>query len=420
MTGEHTAYQISRLSEGDRQAFETADEIVWADEPPEADWQLSGGIETERAFGASTDGRPPFAGIYAHYDSRVTVPGPLGALAQVPMPGLTWVGVHPDHTRRGVLSTMLRHHFADLHEQGMALSGLRASEPGIYGRFGYAVASLEVTANVSSPIEAPGVDASDVVTTFHRVHGAEPVVDRIAACYHRLAPRTLGAVDLPDVQVERMLHDHPMSLRGTEPYHVLFATRAGEDVGFAVLRRSPAWDQGLSNGKVACTWLEAADAPTLLALARRLGGFDLMSTVEATVPATDSPLVWWLGGPRGARLVTKDALWLRLVDVGAALAQRGYAAPASLVLDVADRHAPWNARRWRLDVTRSGLAQCIPTDDEPDLSCDVAALASAHLGLRTFAEMSAQGIVSELRPDAVAEADQAWATPVQPAGSVSF
>ncbi|MCE1180368.1 MAG: GNAT family N-acetyltransferase [Micrococcales bacterium] len=420
MTGEHTAYQISRLTEEHRQAFETLDQIVWADEPTAPDWPLSGGIETARAFVASPDGQPPFAGIYAHYDARVTVPGPLGSLAQVPMPGLTWVGVHPDHTRRGVLSTMLRHHLADLHEQGIALSGLHASEAGIYGRFGYAIASLDVTVSVGGSLEAPGVDAGDVVTTFHRVHGAEPTVERIAACYHRLAPSTLGAVDLPDVQVQRSLHDHPMSLRGSEPYHVLFASRGGQDVGFAVLRRSPSWDKGLPEGKLACTWLEAADPPALLALARRLAGFDLMASVEAPVAGPDSPLVWWLGGPRAARLATKDALWVRLVDVDAALAQRGYAAPASLVLDVADRDAPWNARRWRLDVSDAGLAQCVPTDDAPDLWCEVTALGSAHLGLRRFAEMAAQGLVSELRPGALAEADRAWATAMLPAGSVSF
>ena len=74
----------------------------------------------------------------------VTAPGPLGSLMRVPMPGLSWVSVHPDHRRRGVLRAMVTHHLADLRDQGAALSGLHAAEVAIYGRFGYAAASAEV------------------------------------------------------------------------------------------------------------------------------------------------------------------------------------------------------------------------------------------------------------------------------------
>ena len=67
------------------------------------------------------------------------------------MAGLSWVGVDPDHRRRGVLSTMLEQHFADLHQRGEALAGLHASETAIYGRFGYAVAALDAVVERSAP-----------------------------------------------------------------------------------------------------------------------------------------------------------------------------------------------------------------------------------------------------------------------------
>jgi predicted acetyltransferase len=73
----------------------------------------------------------------------LTAPGPLDGLTRVPMSGLSWVSVHPDHRRRGVLREMITHYFSRLHEQGAALSGLHAAEVPIYGRFGYGISSVE-------------------------------------------------------------------------------------------------------------------------------------------------------------------------------------------------------------------------------------------------------------------------------------
>src|SRR4051812_49005827 len=60
-------------------------------------------LDWARTFAASPDGGTALAGVYTSYDMAVTVPGPLGSLVRVPMPGLSWVSVHPDHRRRGVL-----------------------------------------------------------------------------------------------------------------------------------------------------------------------------------------------------------------------------------------------------------------------------------------------------------------------------
>jgi len=70
-----------------------------------------------RTFGATRDGSDELAGVYTSYDMAVTAPGPLEALTQVPMAGLSWVSVHPDHRRRGVLREMMTHHFARLHDE---------------------------------------------------------------------------------------------------------------------------------------------------------------------------------------------------------------------------------------------------------------------------------------------------------------
>ncbi len=97
-----------------------------------------------RTFGATREGSDDLIGVYTSYDMAVTAPGPLDALTRVPMAGLSWVSVHPDHRRRGVLREMMAHHFARLHEEGSALSGLHAAEVPIYGRFGYGICSVEL------------------------------------------------------------------------------------------------------------------------------------------------------------------------------------------------------------------------------------------------------------------------------------
>ena len=82
-----------------------------------------------------------------------------------------------------------------------------------------------------------------------------------------------------------------------------------------------------------------------------------------------------LTDPDAVRLVLEASLWVRLVDVPAALSARGYAADPDVVLDVSDAFCPWNAGRYRL-----AGGGCEPTDAEPDLALDAAALGAAYLG----------------------------------------
>jgi GNAT superfamily N-acetyltransferase len=65
-------------------------------------------VEWSRTYGAYvTDrGADVLAGINSAFNLRLPVPG-----AEIPAAGLTWVGVHPQYRRRGVLTAMIRDHF---------------------------------------------------------------------------------------------------------------------------------------------------------------------------------------------------------------------------------------------------------------------------------------------------------------------
>jgi predicted acetyltransferase len=99
---------------------------------------------------------------------------------------------------------------------------------------------------------------------------------------------------------------------------------------------------------------------------------------------------------------------VRLVDVGAALSTRSYAASGAVVIEVADAFCPWNAGRWRVG---DGVKR---TDTEPELRCDVTALGSVYLGGFTWAQLAAALRVEELRLGAIARADTLFRTAVGP------
>src|SRR5512142_952557 len=119
----------------DPERYLATDHTVWFAEVPAAptEEQLIG-LPEEQRFAADVDGSDPgsYPGVYGVFPLTLSIPGPGGGVRQVPCAGLTWVGVHPDHRRKGVLTAMLRHHLEEVHAQeGTHISALHASEPAI-------------------------------------------------------------------------------------------------------------------------------------------------------------------------------------------------------------------------------------------------------------------------------------------------
>ena len=100
----------------------------------------------------------------------------------------------------------------------------------------------------------------------------------------------------------------------------------------------------------------------------------------------DHPLFHMLRYPRRMKMRMSDGLWVRLVDVGAALSARTYASDEPVVFEVDDPFLPDNSGRWRL---ADGQAE--RTDDEADLALDVGELGAAYLGGFTLRRARAGG-----------------------------
>ena len=133
---------------------------------------------------------------------------------------------------------------------------------------------------------------------------------------------------------------------------------------------------------------------------RYLLDIDWVAAITSWLLPPDHPLFFVLAQPRRMRYRLGDGLWVRLVDVGAALSGRTYPEDGELVFDVRDAFCPWNEGRWRL---AGGSAD--RTEAEPDLVVDVDALGAAYLGGIRFAQLAQGGTVGELKPGAIERAD---------------
>ncbi|WP_459975087.1 GNAT family N-acetyltransferase [Nocardioides pyridinolyticus] len=195
----------------DAERFVRTDTVVWFQEvlPAPAEEHLLG-LPADLRFAAETDGPSDpstYPGIYGAYPLELAVPG--GDL--VPCAGLTWVGVHPDHRRRGVLSAMLRHHLEQVHDTpGTHVSALHASEPAIYGRYGYGLASLElpITLGRGASLTAPGLDEAAATITTRMADASDPDTPHRMHVVHRTHADTGAIVGAP-AYYERVCQSFP-------------------------------------------------------------------------------------------------------------------------------------------------------------------------------------------------------------------
>ncbi|MFS8480068.1 MAG: GNAT family N-acetyltransferase [Micromonosporaceae bacterium] len=357
--------------------------------------------EPERTL-VVTDGAA-LVGVAGAFTRDMTVPG-----AVVPAAHVTMVGVAPTHRRRGLLRRLMHRQLREVYEaRREPFAVLWASEGRIYQRFGYGLAttklSLEIDTTEVRLAEPEGYMSG-------RLRAADPaaVQTELARLYDRSRGERPGWISRDDRWWRYVLADVPSRRHGaTELRAVLHEGPSGVD-GYALWRVKGSWDHGGPNGEVRVREVVAADRSAYLDLWRFLLSVDLTRTAVYSFGAVDEPLLYLANEPRrlGARLA--DALWVRVVDVPAALSARRYAAPVDVVLEVTDDLLPGNAGRWRLAADASGVARCTRTEAPADLACDIAALGAAYLGGASLGALGAAGRVVERRPGALAAASVAF------------
>ncbi|GLF93693.1 GNAT family N-acetyltransferase [Streptomyces yaizuensis] len=360
------------------------------------------------------DGTEP-VGSASSFPFSITVPG--GGLVRAA--GVTMVGVASTHRRRGILTSMMRRQLDDVRAWGEPVAALYASEPGIYGRFGYDTASHLIRAEIDTDRVGLTLPEGTDAVRIRRVRDAGAALAAFEEVYAAQVPARPGMIArLP--HWDRLGAVDPVEDRaGASELLSVVAERDGRVTGCVRYRTRADWTDSVPQGRVEVRDLFAHDPASYAALLRHLWGIDLTSTVQMENRPVDDPWQLLVSDIRRCRVRVVDSLHVRLVDVGAALAARSYATPVDVVLEVSDPFCPWNTGRWRLSGDTKGAA-CAPTRDAADLSLSVRELAAAYLGGTRLGTLAAAGRVRELREGALADADAAFTSGAAPWGPHMF
>ncbi|HSC50788.1 MAG TPA: GNAT family N-acetyltransferase [Gaiellaceae bacterium] len=365
-------------------------------DPAEVD-QLGTILPAERVLAAVEDGR--IVGGAGAYRFDTTVPGG----AQVPTAGVMAVGVLPTHRRRGALTALMRRQLADAHQRGEPLGTLFAAEGAIYPRFGYGLASL------AGEAELPKGDArlwqEEPLGRARLLDSEQEMLDVLPAIFDRIQPATPGMwTRSREWWKVRRLPDRP----GRGALAAVVIELDGRPEAYALYRLDFGVRHLVTETRLDVLEALAVSPRGLDAIWRFLLAIDWVARIDAHWLPLDHPLFLWLREARRLRCSVVDALWVRLVDVGAALAARSLR-EGEVVLDVRDEFCPWNHGRWRV---ADGRAE--KTTAPAELAVDAAALASVYLGGFTFEQLRWAGRVEELKPGAVERAAELFRTARQP------
>lgn len=391
--------QIRSISPGEIEAFLGAIGVPFGfDATPEVLARFRDAFEIER-LRAVFDGEQIVASFGA-LSLRITVPGNV-----LPLAGTTVVTVLSTHRRQGLLRTLMSDHLAELHQNQEPLAALWASESSIYGRFGYGPACEKVIAKLDKQF-ARMREPVEITGTMRMVDRAQ-AQQLFPPIYESAARRRPGMMARSEEWWRnRVLRDFEYMRRGATSHRRVLHVRDGRPAGYVVYRTRSDPERG--GFEVQVLELVGIDAAAEKALWQYLFGIDLSIAFDYWNQPADDPLRWWLEEPRRLERKIEDGLWLRPVDVAAALAGRRYSGAGSLALRIRDEHCPWNNGVWQLNIDRDGNANCRQADATPDLETTPEALGMAYLGGHRFSTLEKSGLVKGT-PESLRRADSLFA-----------
>jgi predicted acetyltransferase len=395
-----TDYELRPIGHDEAEAFLRAVQDAFNEDPhPDSLALWTRFLEPERTLAAYSGGEIVATSAVLSI-RQLTVPG-----THVPLAGISAVGVQPVHRGRGLLDRMMLAALEAVHERGTeAIAGLWASEAGIYGRYGYGMASREWSLNIRSPearLRAPAPEERP------RAGTPAELLDDIRAIHAVEARRRVGMIDRDALDWEGEIADFEHERDGAGRLRALVWDGADGPAGYALFAVRKGWTEHHTADVVELQELVALTPEAAAALWDHLLRLALTRSIRWNRAPEDEPLPHLLTDPRAVGGTLRDALFARLVDAPRALSERRYTVPVDVVLEVGDAACPWNAGRWRLAGDASG-ATCERTPVAADLSLDVTELGAAYLGGTTLAALAAAGRVAEHTPGALASASLAF------------
>jgi predicted acetyltransferase len=408
-------YPIRPITEDEFDSYHVVDEHAFHGAPvlPRERANMLARFEFDRSLAAFDPETSAPVGITAVYSFRFAVPGGM-----LPAAGVSWVGVLPSHRRRGVLRSLMHRQLSDIRDRGEPFAALWASEAGIYGRYGYGRASwhlafttrrgegalLRSASDASAATVGGGGGGGGGGKLGVRLVAPADARSELAKVYDLVLQSRPGFFARNEPWWDRVLDDPEDQRKGASPLRCVLAEDDSGPRGYALYAGVGGWEDEtfLPDSAINVRELVTTDAAASAALWGDLLGRDLSREIRALLRPVDDPLLFQLADPRRLRPIVSDGLWIRIVDLPAALAQRSYARPVDVVLEVRDPIFGGNEGRWRLRAGDSGQGVCERVSSAPDVALGITELGAAYLGGTRLAALAGAGLVTELRRGALA------------------
>ncbi len=323
---------------------------------------------------------------------------------------ITDVTVRATDRRQGLLRRMMGDELAWAQQQGLALAALTVTEGSIYGRFGFGVATRQQRVELdtrehfalrhqpTAQVEqaAPGAIA-DLVDQLHEHFHAHHRGSMQPPAFRR--PWLSGEWDWETMAPATNLRA-AVAVRDGRPVGAVTYELAGRDEKATVVDL-------------------VGDDDAELALWRYLADLDLVRTVHYGCLQPGSPLRAALANPRSLSVKSEgDQIWIRLLDVVAALQARSWDGDGEVVLRVDDPMGLADGC-WRI-TAQDGSATLTEADPEQaQLRCSVDVLSETYFGLTPLSLLAAAGRVDG-EPAAIRTLGRMLAVDLPPRNTIVF
>jgi len=355
-------------------------------------------------------------GCYA-YDLSMSLPGGTA----VPVAALAGVGVGTAHIGRGAMRLLVNEHLRRSKAAGDAASVLMSSESGIYGRFGYGMAT-EYAEFEARSLEI-GFRADPPGGTIEMLHLGtdeltESAIGRLGPCYNNWARQTPGALSRSDEWWHVVLGNVRLWRGGGKhQFAVVHVDDSGEIDGYLLYRIEPKDETLSGHGRPVSSVIIHELLSTNVAA--ELALFDYAISVPLTravhwelaplrpalqTTLTDRRHLW-----QTARL---DMMWLRPLNLSALLEQRAYRVRSHVTFELDDQLFDDLRGPWKLEA-HGGKGTLNRFEGEADVRLGPAELGSLVLGGTRAIDLAAVGHI-EGSADAVRRFDLLLQTDAPP------
>lgn len=368
---------------------------------------LRGVVDLSRTRAAFDDER--IVGTFRSWGGEITAPGG----AYVPVSAITNVTVTATHRRRGLLTGMMRADLDASAARGEALAILIAAEYPIYGRFGFGPATdyslfrVDLTRTKLRPaVRAAAAEDGGRVALV----APEAMLEAGPAVHEAFRRRTPGAITRQEAWWPLYTGVKTRPGRAKESrFWALYSDAAGTPRGYLAYRVDEVWEDFVPKATLHVDQLIGATPAAEAALWEYATQIDYLAKLSAGERTSDDLLPDLFDDPRQVTWDSaRDFVWVRPIDVPAALSARTYPVPGRLVLRVEDPMG-YVAGTFAVDGGPDG-ARCVPVDEPADLALDAGTLGALYLGGRSAVRLAAAGDIAELTPGALDRAEVMFRT----------